>query len=85
MALIDNWGRTLLRSYTVWLALAGLLTPHLPAILELIAGNISLLSWMDQPTKDTIRFACLLAIPFARVIQQKSLTTGTTTKEDEHG
>lgn len=67
MKLIDNWLNTLLKSWSVWLAVLG---AALPDILQLVADNSSFLPFFDDGHKSMIRLGCLILIPVARIIKQ---------------
>lgn len=67
--LVPYW-RSLWRSWAVQIAAVGAV---LPEVLQLIADNTAMLSWLNDGYKSGIRLACLVAIPIARSVQQQSL------------
>lgn len=67
--LVANWKEVLAKSWTVWAAGIGL---ALPELLDLVSRNVESLPFTPE-WKNYIRLAVLLAIPFVRIVQQKSL------------
>lgn len=59
---IANAWKTLLKSWTVWLAAAAVLLPELVAQLDVLP--------LDPAMKDRIRFWALMAIPLIRILRQ---------------
>lgn len=72
MTLIANWKQTLLKSWSVWLAAAGVL---LPELLQILADNLDSFPNIDAGYKSIIRTVFLVAIPIARVVHQPAIPT----------
>lgn len=59
---VANAWKTLLKSWTVWLAAAAVLLPEIVSQLDVLP--------LDPVMKDRIRFWALLAIPVVRILRQ---------------
>lgn len=59
---VANAWKTLLKSWTVWLAAAAVLLPELVAQLDVMP--------LDPAMKERIRFWALMAIPVIRILRQ---------------
>jgi hypothetical protein len=68
--LVSNWKTVLTKSWAVWVALLGLITPEL---LEWIADNAASFPFEDHH-KNWLRAACLALIPVVRILQQQALS-----------
>jgi hypothetical protein len=78
LKLVDNAGDVALKSYTVWAAVVGLLTPE---AFEWLASHTDVLPF-DEQWKMYIRVAALMIIPIVRLLKQKSIPPETATTEE---
>jgi hypothetical protein len=67
--LVSNWKAVLAKSWAVWVALLGLVTPEL---LEWIADNVASFPF-EEHHKNWLRAASLALIPVVRIMRQQSL------------
>lgn len=69
LKLVDNAGDVATKSYTIWAAILGLITPE---ALEWLSNHTDSLPF-DPEWKNFIRMGVLVIIPIVRLLKQKSI------------
>lgn len=71
--LVDNWRAVMVNAWSIWAAVAGLVTPEL---LQVLADQVLSLPWFDEGTKNLIRAFFLVLVVLVRPLAQSKTAEG---------